>query len=129
MSGEMYDEIILDYYRHPRNFGQLEMPDAKARDVNISCGDEIEIQMNVKDGKITAIRFNGKGCAISQAATSMLLEHLQGMSMPEAAQITKEKVLDLLGIPVSPMRLKCALLGFKVFKVCIYSYLGSETHD
>ncbi len=127
MSAEaMYEEIILDYYRHPQNFGTLEKPDIKAKDVNISCGDEVEIQIAVKEGKIAQIMFHGKGCAISQAATSMLTEHVQGVSLEKAAKIAKQEVLDLLSIPISPMRLKCALLGFKVLKVGLYSYLGEK---
>lgn len=125
----MYAEMILDYYRHPRNFGVLDAPTAKAKDVNISCGDEIEIQIRVEEGKVSDIKFCGKGCAISQAATSMLTEFVQGKSVKEAAQIQKEAVLDMLQIPISPMRLKCALLGLKVFKVCSYGYLGQQSEE
>ncbi len=130
MSAEaMYAEMILDYYRHPRHFGVLDAPTATAKDVNISCGDEVEIQMKVEEGKISDIKFCGKGCAISQAATSMLTEHVLGKSIEEGISIKKEDILTLLQIPISPLRLKCALLGLKVFKVCLYSYLGKKGDD
>lgn len=130
MSAEaMYAEIILDYYRHPRNFGTVTQPDASAKDVNISCGDEVEIQMKVEDGKVSDIKFCGKGCAISQAATSMLTEFVHGKAVKDAALVKKEHVLEMLQIPISPMRLKCALLGLKVFKVCSYEYLGQQPEE
>lgn len=130
MSAEaMYDEIILDYYRHPKNFGKLENPDVSAKDVNISCGDEIEMQLAIKNGIIKQIAFCGKGCAISQAATSMLTEHVQNMPLENAAQLKKETILELLSIPISPVRLKCALLGFKVFKICTYTHLGRSCEE
>ena len=130
MSAEaMYDEVILDYYRHPLNFGRLEKSDVSAKDVNVSCGDEIEIQLAVENNAIRQIAFSGKGCAISQAATSMLTEHVQNMTLDNATQLKKEEIIGLLNIPLSPMRLKCALLGFKVFKMCIYAYLGRKMED
>lgn len=126
MSSEMYAEIIMDYYRHPRNYGQLQNPALKARDSNPLCGDIIEFQANVDCGSITLTRFNGRGCAISQAAASMLAEFVEGKKVEEAAVLTKEEMLSLLGIPVSAVRLKCALLGLKVFKLAAYKHLGQK---
>ncbi len=124
MSAEMYQEIILDYYRNPRNHGLLENPDVHSRDVNPLCGDVIEVSLRVKDGIVTEALFAGKGCAISQAATSMLMESIIGKKLEHVLEVQKQEVLDLLGIPVSFVRLKCALLGLKVLKIGVCEELG-----
>ncbi len=122
----MYSEIILDYYRNPRNYGTIEGADASSRDVNPSCGDVIEIQMRIADGKITEAKFNGKGCAISQAAVSMLCENIEGKSLEEVIAMSREEMLGLLGVEVSGMRSKCALLGFKVAKMALIEKFGAQ---
>lgn len=123
---EMYQEIILDYYRHPRNKGVLPHPDIVSHDVNTSCGDEVTMQVLIKDGKIGNIRFSGKGCAISQAASSMLTEYVLGMSVEKVAKLSKDDMLKLINIPISCVRLKCALLGLKVLKLGVIQYLGRD---
>lgn len=123
---DMYQEIILDSYRNPRNKGSLNNAQIKARDVNPSCGDIIEINANVNGHSIKEIKFNGKGCAISQASTELLLESIKGKNIEEIKNINKEQVLEMLGIPVSAFRLKCALLGLKVLKLGVYNYLGEK---
>ncbi|MEM4312097.1 MAG: SUF system NifU family Fe-S cluster assembly protein [Nitrososphaerales archaeon] len=126
---DIYREIILDYYRHPRNQGKIENPDIVARDSNPLCGDDIEIQIKLsKDKKsIEDIKFNGKGCAISQASVSMLTEMVQGLSLEEVKGISKEDIFEALGNPdLGPTRVKCALLGLKVLKLGVYNYLGSK---
>ena len=128
-SEQMYQAVILDYYRNPRNFGTLENPDIKARDTNPFCGDVIEMHAEVQDGRIAEIRFTGKGCAISRAAASMLTELIQGKSLEEAARVTKEEILEVLSIPISGIRLKCALLGLKVFKLGLYDYIGKAKEE
>ena len=122
----IYSEIILDYYRHPKNKGTLENPQIQARDTNPLCGDVVEIQM-VLDGDNTVkdIKFTGQGCAISQASASMLTELIKGKSLDEVRKISKEDVLSLIGGQLSAVRLKCALLSLKVMKTGLYSYLGS----
>lgn len=121
----MYQELILDHYRNPRNFGQLDNPDIKSRDSNPLCGDILEFQLKLNsDGRLKDVRFNGKGCAISQASASMLTEMVQGKTLEEARNIDKRTILDALGIELSPVRIKCALLSLKVLKIGIYSYLG-----
>ncbi len=128
---EMYQsEVIMEYYRNPRNFGTVKNPDIVFRDTNPSCGDVIEIQVKV-DAKqmIEEIKFSGKGCAISQASASMVTEYLQGKSLDVVKSLTKEEVLGLLGVALSPMRLKCALLSFKVIKYGTYAYLGQQLED
>jgi len=122
----IYSEIILDYYRHPRNKGKLDNPEIHARDSNPLCGDVIEIQM-ILDGNNTVkdVRYNGQGCAISQASASMLTEMVKGKSLDEVRKISKEDILSLIGGQLSAVRLKCALLSLKVMKTGLYSYLGA----
>jgi len=132
MSGaDIYREIILDYYRNPRNFGKLEKYDIDAHDVNPLCGDEIEVQARVGDGqKIEEIKFTGKGCAISQASASMLTELAKGKQLDWVKQVSKEDVFKMLGNPdLGPSRVKCALLGMKVLKTGVYGYLGAHYDD
>jgi len=129
MTSEIYRDIILDYYRHPRNFGDLEKPDVRAKDSNPLCGDVIEMQLKVTDGRVDDLRFNGKGCAISQASASMLTEIVKGKTLDEVKALGKQDVLDLLGIDPGPTRIKCALLGLKVLKLAIYGYLGQAVTE
>ena len=123
---EMYTEIILDYYRNPKNFGRLENPDAAARDLNPLCGDEIEMNMKFDKSIVKDVRFAGKGCAISQAAASMLTELVKGKSIDDASKISQDDVLKLLQSPLSAARRKCAMLGLKVFKIALYGYRGKK---
>ncbi len=118
----IYRENILDHFKSPRNFGTLENPDLKHRELNPVCGDQIEIQANVKEGKIEKIKFNGKGCAISQSSASMLTEKAKSMSLEKAKKITKEEIVEMLGIPISPTRLKCAILSLDTLKNAIMIY-------
>jgi nitrogen fixation NifU-like protein len=124
MSSDIYKDIILDYYRNPRNFGDLPNPDVRAKDSNPLCGDIIEMQLKINDGRVEDVRFKGKGCAISQASASMLTEVLKGKTLDEIKAISKTDVLNLLGIDPGPTRIKCALLGLKVAKLGVYGYLG-----
>jgi nitrogen fixation protein NifU and related proteins len=113
---DFYRDYILDHYRNPRNFGEIESPDAQAEDLNPLCGDQIRIQLKVDDGVISDLKFSGKGCAISQASTSMLTEAVKGMKLEDAAKLSKDVVLENVGIGISPTRLKCAMLGLRVLK-------------
>jgi len=113
---DFYRDYILDHYRNPRNFGHVENPDAQAEDLNPLCGDQIRIELKVDDGVISDLKFSGKGCAISQASTSMLTEAVKGMKLEEAAKLSKDVVLENVGIGISPTRLKCAMLGLRVLK-------------
>ncbi len=113
---DFYRDYILDHYRNPRNFGSLERSDASAEDVNPLCGDQIKMELKVEDGKVSDVRFSGKGCAISQASASMLTEHVKGMTLAQIATLTKDAVLENVGIGISPTRLKCATLGLRVLK-------------
>lgn len=120
MSDALYREAILDHYKHPRHKGHLENPDIQYHDHNPFCGDEITIELKVEDGKVVAAAFDGRGCAISQASASMLMEEIVGMSLDEVRQLDKQYILDLLGIEMGPVRLKCALLALKVLKAGAY---------
>jgi len=130
-SADIYRELILDYYRNPRNYGKLEKFDIDARDTNPLCGDEIEVQIRVGPGqKIEEIKFSGKGCAISQASASMLTELAKGKPLEWVKQVSKEDIFKLLGNPdLGPSRVKCALLGMKVLKTGVYGYLGAHYED
>jgi nitrogen fixation NifU-like protein len=130
-SADIYREIILDYYRNPRNFGKLEKYDIDSHDTNPLCGDEIEMQVRVGDGeKIEEIKFTGKGCAISQASASMLTELAKGKQLGWVKELSKEDVFRMLGNPdLGPSRVKCALLGMKVLKTGVYGYLGTRYED
>ena len=124
MSSDIYKDIILDYYRNPRNFGDLPKPDVRAKDSNPLCGDIIEMQLKIDDGRVEDVRFKGKGCAISQASASMLTEVVKGKTLDEIKAMSKTDVLNLLGIDPGPTRIKCALLALKVVKLGVYAYLG-----
>lgn len=124
---DMYRENILEHYRHPSNFGTLESPTFEAEGVNPLCGDEIRVQVLVDDeSNVEEVRFSGQGCAISQASMSMLSEQMVGKPLEQVAAMTKEDVLELLGIPLTPVRLKCALLGLVVTKMGMHEHAGTE---
>lgn len=116
----IYREIILEHYRNPSNRGTLDPADYTYEDVNPLCGDEIRIDVRVTDDHISEIRFSGRGCAVSQASASILTEMAEGKSLDEVKAISKDELLDEIGIPVSPARMKCAMLGLKVLKAGIY---------
>jgi nitrogen fixation NifU-like protein len=126
---QFYREFILDHYKNPRNFGRLEGADISHEEHNPLCGDVVGMDFRLRDGTIEDIRFHGRGCAISQASASLLTERLKGLSLEEARQISREDVLDELGINISPARLKCALLPLKVLKVGAYGLAGEEEED
>jgi nitrogen fixation protein NifU and related proteins len=113
---DFYRDYILDHYRNPRNFGHLDRADAQAEDLNPLCGDQIRMELALDDGVIEDVRFSGKGCAISQAAASMLTERVRGMKLSDVAKLSKDAVLEDVGIGISPTRMKCAMLGLRVLK-------------
>ena len=129
-SADIYREIILDYYRNPRNYGKLPSPDIAQRDSNPLCGDELEMHLNIKDNKVVDVKFTGKGCAISQASASMLTELIMGKDFEAVKKLSKEDILDNLGLhDLGPARIKCALLSLKVLKSGLYSYLVEKIKD
>jgi nitrogen fixation NifU-like protein len=124
---QLYREVILDHYKNPRGHGILEGADAQAEGENPLCGDEVTISVRFgADGEtIDAIGFEGRGCAISQAATSMLTEMVKGRKASEIAELPKEELLEEIGIPLTPIRLKCAILGLGVLKVALHRAKGT----
>ena len=129
-SAEIYREIILDYYRNPRNYGKIENPDISKKDSNPLCGDELEMHINLRDNKVSDVKFTGKGCAISQASASMLTELIMGKDFDFVKKLTKEDILENLGLhDLGPARIKCALLSLKVLKYGIYSYVSEKPKD
>lgn len=114
---DMYAENILDHYRNPHHYGSLEDATVSAEDANPLCGDTMHFDVKIDDyGKITGIAFRGEGCAISQASASMLSDEMLEKSVVEAVQFSNDKVYQLLGVPLSPARVKCALLALVVLK-------------
>ena len=109
-----YREYILDHYRDPRNYGKLEKPDVHSEDSNPLCGDQLGMDLQVEGDRVTAVRFQGRGCAISQATASMLSEMIDGKTIDEVSSLGKNDVLEALGIPISPARTKCAFLSLRV---------------
>lgn len=117
---DLYRENILDHYQNPRNRGILEHPDISSHDSNPLCGDEIRIDLGLEDGVVREVRFSGKGCAISQASASMLTEMIEGKTLEEVKNFSKQELLDEVGIPLGPARIKCALLPYKVLKAGVW---------
>ena len=113
---DLYRDYILEHYKRPHNFGELEPHDLEAHDHNPLCGDEMGVHIQVADGHIKDLRFHGHGCAISQAAASIASDELIGMDLQEIARLDADWVIDLLGIPISATRRKCALLNLKVVR-------------
>ena len=123
---QLYREVILDHYKSPRNHGLLEPRDAFAEGTNPLCGDEISVSVRFGEGDvIDEVGFEGRGCAISQAATSMLTDLVKGRTAQEVASMEKRELLEEIGIPLTPVRLKCAILGLGVLKVALHRSKGT----
>jgi nitrogen fixation NifU-like protein len=128
---DMYREVILDHYKNPRGHGLIEGADAQAEGQNPLCGDEVSIYVAFEpDGEtIDEVKFKGRGCAISQAATSMLTEMVRGRSATEVATLPRDELLEEIGIPLTPIRLKCALLGLSTLKLALHKAKGTPLPD
>lgn len=123
---QLYREVILDHYKSPRNHGLLHDADAAAEGQNPLCGDEVTVSVRLGAGDvIEEVGFEGRGCAISQAATSMLTDLVKGRTAEDVASMPKEVLLDELGIPLTPVRLKCAILGLGVLKLALHKAKGT----
>jgi nitrogen fixation NifU-like protein len=124
---QLYREVILDHYKNPRGHGLIDDADAQAEGQNPLCGDEVAIYVAFEDDDdtIDEVKFSGRGCAISQAATSMLTELVKGRSATEVASLPRDELLDEIGIPLTPVRLKCALLGLSTLKLALHKAKGT----
>jgi nitrogen fixation NifU-like protein len=124
---DLYREVILDHYKNPRGHGVIEDADANAEGQNPLCGDEVSIYVAFgEDGEtIDEVKFSGRGCAISQAATSMLMEMTKGRKASEVAALDKDELLAEIGIPLTAVRLKCAMLGLTTLKVALHKAKGT----
>lgn len=121
MSSDLYREQIIDLYENPLNFGELDPNDFTYEEDNPLCGDVVRIDVRVDDdNRIAEVRWRGEGCAISQASASLLTEEIKGMTLDEVKAFPKERLLDLIGVPLSMARVKCALLSLKVLKAGAY---------
>lgn len=116
---DIYREVILDHYKHPRNFGHLDKPDAKVEEGNVTCGDRIVMEIIGKK-KIDAIKFSGEGCAISMASASMLTEKVKGMKVGAVMKLSANDIITMLGTPLTPSRTKCAMLPLEVLTKAIW---------
>jgi nitrogen fixation protein NifU and related proteins len=121
----LYREVILDHYKNPRGHGVIDDPDVQAEGQNPLCGDEVSIALAFEGDTIADVKFEGRGCAISQAATSMLMEMVRGRTAQEVASMSRDELLDEVGIPLTPIRLKCALLGLGVLKLALHKGKGT----
>jgi len=123
----LYREVILDHYKNPRGHGVIEDADAEAEGQNPLCGDEVSVYVAFgEDGEtIDDVKFSGRGCAISQAATSMLMEMTRGRTAQQVAELDKEELLAEIGVPLTPVRLKCAMLGLTTLKVALHKAKGT----
>ena len=128
---DLYREVILDHYKNPRGHGVIEHADAEAEGQNPLCGDEVSIYVAFgEDGEtIDEVKFSGRGCAISQAGTSMLMEMGKGRKATEVAALDKDQLLEEIGIPLTPVRLKCAMLGLTTLKVALHKAKGTPLPD
>jgi nitrogen fixation NifU-like protein len=118
---DLYREVIIEHYKNPSYKGELTPHQFSYEDSNPLCGDHIRIDLNLDDkGRVKEAKFSGHGCAVSQASADLLIESIHGMTMDELKQLGKQHVLDLLGIDLGPVRLKCALLSLKVLKAGVY---------
>jgi len=111
---DYYREYILDHYRNPRNYGKLDQPDVHSEDSNPLCGDQLSMDLQLEGDHVKTVRFQGRGCAISQASASMLSEMIEGKTVQEVVALGKDSILDELGISISPARTKCAFLSLRV---------------
>ena len=127
---ELFRDHILDHYKNPRCHGTLERPDARVEDANPLCGDQLRMDFRFQDGRVAEVRFTGRGCSISLASASLLCEAIEGKPLDEVKKLTRQDVLDLLGLDdLGPVRSKCAMLALKTVKAAAYgvpTWAGDE---
>lgn len=122
MTNDIYQEVILDSYQNPKNFGKLQKPSVIQEEMNAFCGDKIRMELKIESDKITEVAFSGQGCVISIAAASLLTQHIKDKKLDQVAKLKKEEVSKFLGITLSPTRLKCAWLPWEVLQKALTKY-------
>ena len=126
----LFRDHILDHYRNPRCHGSIERPDARVEDANPLCGDRLRMDFRFADGRVAQVRFTGSGCSISLASASLLCEAIEGKTLDEVKAVTRQDVLDLLGIDdLGPVRSKCAMLALKTVKAAAYGVASIPDED
>lgn len=129
-NADIYHEMIIDYSRNPLNFGRIENPDVTHHDANPLCGDSIDMDLKVEDGRVSDVKFHGKGCAIFMACSSVLTEMVKGKDIGEVREIGKDEILGELGLEnLQAVRIKCALLSLKALKFALYTHLAKDGPD
>ncbi len=123
---DIYSEIILDHWKHPKNKGKIEDADITIKDSNPLCGDEIKIYLKFNGDVVKDVKFEGSGCAISQAAASMITEYVKGKTIKDVIKMEKDEIEKMLKVKLGPNRIKCALLPLKALKLGVYSYIGKQ---
>jgi|ETN01SMinimDraft_4_1059930.scaffolds.fasta_scaffold59996_2 nitrogen fixation NifU-like protein len=130
---EMYQEHVLDHYREPQNFGNLKSPTHKSHSFNPICGDDVTITLEIKDDKVEDVKFDGKGCAISIAAASLVTDAIKGKTLKEVMKINTKDILEMLGIEVSAPRIKCALIALETIHNAIKNkednIIGDDSYE
>lgn len=126
---DLYRDYILEHYRRPHNFGVLENANARYEGANPLCGDRITMMLGIRDGMVAEVAFTGRGCAISQASASLLTDEVKGKPVDEVSKLTSADLLDLLGIEISPARLKCALLSLDTLEHVLAAADGGDRAD
>ncbi len=127
---DIYRQYILEHYREPHNHGHLDNPDLKAADTNPLCGDRVELDLRVRDGRVDEVRFSGRGCAISQASASMLTEKIEGATLDELKALRPDDILEMLGVEIGPARQRCAVHSLRVLHQAIGGpYTGRMDDD
>jgi len=128
MSFNLYQENILDHYENPHQRGTMQDPTLAFRDLNPLCGDEVCVQARLDEhGRLAEVCFDGKGCVISLAAASMLMEEIEGKTLDDVKKMDRQSMLDLLGIPLTTMRVKCAMLALRTLEKAIHLYEGQKS--
>jgi nitrogen fixation NifU-like protein len=127
MDDELYRELILEHYKHPHNAGRLDDATHSHKELNPSCGDTVEIFVAVKDGKVMDVKFDGRGCAVSQASASLLTDRIKGLGLEEIRKLSQQDIFDMLAVPIGVGRIRCALLSLKTLHKALEKHLTPDT--
>lgn len=115
-------EIVLEHYREPHNYGTMEKPTVSVTEANPVCGDTVNLSLLIEGGKITDVKFVGKGCSISQASASMLTDRIKDQTLDEVRKIDEKSIIEMIGLNLGPTRERCALLSYNTLQKCLEKY-------